>query len=159
MRWLLLAALMLMGAAIQTSREPAEYPSSTMVQDALAWAASGSPAPYPLRGCDGRTVGVVYTPCVRLAIAARLARDEGRPLRPHDVTSSDVDPLYGGRARGWWYVGVRLDVTPYWPERQDFDLVLLDPDEARAGLRDARVATRSGLPFWIGRGAAWPIRR
>jgi hypothetical protein len=103
-------------------------------------------------------VGVVYTPYVRLAIAARIARDEGRPLRPEDVTSSDLDPLYNGRTRGWWYVGVRLDVTSYLPERHAFDLVLLDVEEDRAGLRDARIATPSGLPFWIGRGRGMAYR-
>ena len=158
MRTRLLTPIALVISALQLTPEPGEYPSPIMVRDALAWAASGSPAPYPLRGKDGGTVGVVYTPYVRLAIAARIARAEGRPLRAPDVTSLDVDPLYGGRTSGWWYLGVRLDATSYLPDRHDYDVVLLDRDEAQAGLRDARIATRSGLPLWIGVGRGMAYR-
>jgi hypothetical protein len=106
--WLLLGCAPFLALAIQTrSPEPSASLSlgAADVRDALSWAASASPAPYPLRGTDGRTVGMVYTPYVRLAIAARVARSEGRPIEAEQVRPTDIDPLYGPFSRGLWYLG------------------------------------------------------
>jgi hypothetical protein len=161
-RWLLLILVPLVAPATQTQdRESAASLSAAEVRDALEWAASGSPAPYPLRGSDGRTVGIVYTPYVRLAISARVARDEGRPMRVEQVTRSDIDPIFGPSPHGRWYIGLRLDVTTYMPGQHDFDVVLVGNEEAPVGQLDARLAARGEFPLWIGRGrgmAYQPLR-
>ena len=143
---------LLVGATLRQSQGATAYPGAAVVRDALSWAATGSPAPYPMRDAGGRTVGVVYTPYVRLAISAQLARKGGGQFQAEQVTPADVDPLFGGATRGWWYIALRLDVTSYTPARHDFDVVLLSGAEARIGERDARLATPSGLPLWVGRG-------
>ena len=162
MRWVWLVLVPLMAPAVQTqSGESVVSLSAAEIRDALAWGASGSPAPYPLRGGDGRTVGVVYTPCVRLAISARVARDQGRPMRAEQVTKLDIDPLFDPSPGGRWYIGLRLDVTLYEPGLHDFDVVLIGNEEAPIDQLDPRLATRGEFPLWIGRGrgmAYQPLR-
>jgi hypothetical protein len=161
-RWLLLVFVPLVAPATMTqNRESVASLSPAEIRDALAWAASGSPAPYPLLGNDGRTVGIVYTPYVRLAISARIARDEERPIRADQVTRLDVDPILGPSPHGRWYIGLRLDVTTYKPGQHDFDVVLVGNEEAPIGQLDARLAARGEFPLWIGRGrgmAYQPLR-
>src|SRR5689334_24655473 len=67
---------------------------------AIAWGTSGEPAPYPLhhRSPDPAKVnpvivGVVYTPFVRVALAARQAHDAFRDFGEQDVTPLIVEPL------------------------------------------------------------------
>jgi hypothetical protein len=152
----LMALIAMLGLAAQTP--PPARPEALTAADlssALAWAATGSPGPYPLRNGDGRTVGVVYTPYVRAAVAARVARDEGHALTADQVTPADLDPMGGESHRGWWwYIGLRLDVTTYLPGEQDFDAVLVSGEEVRAGHLDVRLAMPGGLTRAIGRGSS-----
>ena len=146
---------------IESNREPVASLTTDEIRDALVWAASGSPAPYPLRGSDGRAVGIVYTPYVRLAISARVARHEGRPMRAERVTRADIDPIFDPSPQGRWYIGLRLDVTSYKRGQHDFDVVLVGNEESPIGQLDARLATRGEFPLWIGRGrgmAYQPLR-
>lgn len=159
MRWLLLALVPLVASATLTQNpESGASLSPAEIRDALAWAASGSPRPYPLRGNDGRAVGIVYTPYVRLAISARVARDEGHPMRAEQVTRLDIDPIFGPSPHGRWYIGLRLDVTTYKPGQHDFDVVVVGNEEAPIDQLDARLAARGGLPLWIGRGRGMAYR-
>jgi len=75
-------------------------PSPQDVRAAIAWGNSGEPAPYPLhhRSYDPAKensviVGVVYTPFVRVALAAKQAHDAFRDFGEEDVTPSIVEPL------------------------------------------------------------------
>src|SRR4051794_33002853 len=70
------------------------------VRAAIASGNSGEPAPYPLhyRSPDPAKenpviVGVVYTPFVRVALAAKQAHDAFREFAEEDVTPSIVEPL------------------------------------------------------------------
>jgi hypothetical protein len=161
-RWLMLVLVPLVAPVTQTQNgESVASLSAAEIRDAVAWAASGSPAPYPLRGSDGRAVGIVYTPYVRLAISAYVARSEGRPIRADQVTRSDIDPIFDPSPRGRWYIGLRLDVTSYEPGQHDFDVVLVGSEDTPVGQLDARLATRGEFPLWIGRGrgmAYQPLR-
>jgi len=67
---------------------------------AIAWGNSGEPAPYPLhhRSYDPAKqnsviVGVVYTPFVRVALAAKQAHSAFRDFSEEDLTPSVVEPL------------------------------------------------------------------
>jgi hypothetical protein len=70
------------------------------VRAAIAWGNSGEAAPYPLhhRSPDPAKVnpvivGVIYTPFVRVALAAKQAHDAFRDFGEQDVTPSIVEPL------------------------------------------------------------------
>ncbi len=68
------------------------------------------------------------------------------------MTLEDIDPLHGEHAHGWWYIGLRLDVATYAPERQGFDVLLVSDEEPRGGELDAPLAMPRALLRWIGRG-------
>jgi hypothetical protein len=70
------------------------------VRAAIVWGTSGEPAPYPLhhRSADPAKenpviVGVVYTPFVRVALAAKQAHDAFRDFSNDDLTPSMIEPL------------------------------------------------------------------
>jgi hypothetical protein len=154
-RQLLLGLVASLGLAAQTpTPKTRALLSAADIQRALAWAATGSPAPYPLRSSDGRTVGVVYTPYVLVAVAARVAREEGHPITANQVTPTDIAPMRGRPENGAWFIGLRLDVTTYTPGQQDFDVVVVSEEEVRAGELDAKLAMPGGLLRLIGRGSA-----
>src|SRR4051812_35620180 len=67
---------------------------------AIAWGHGGEPAPYLLHHRSADTskenpviVGVVYTPFVRVAVAATQAHDVFRDFTDDDVTPSMIEPL------------------------------------------------------------------
>jgi hypothetical protein len=78
---------------------PAATLSPKDIADAIQLGNFGEPAPYRLHGrsVDPRRrnafeLAAVYTPFVRVALAARSARDAGHVLLPDDVDSKLVEP-------------------------------------------------------------------
>lgn len=73
--------------------------SASDIEQAIEFGLSGEPEPYLLRHVPGAVksssviVGVVYTPFVRVAVAARHAREEGQAFTPADVTPKLVEPV------------------------------------------------------------------
>ncbi len=92
--------------------QPIETLSPQDIAAAIDWGTHGDPAPYPLylRRADwwvkqnaGRPRkdigGLVYTPFVRVALAAKAAHDAGLPFTPDDIPPGTTDPVV--------YVGFR----------------------------------------------------
>ena len=95
---LVAAAALLSGRSV--GAELAASLSPKDIRDAIAWGRQGDPAPYNLhhRSYDpGKEnpviVGVVYTPFVRVALAAKKAHDAFREFGDEDLTPALVEPL------------------------------------------------------------------
>lgn len=66
------------------------------ITQAIEWGQSGRPEGYPLRSAfpgNKTPPGAVYTPYLRVALAARAAREEGRTFTTGDVTAEMTAPL------------------------------------------------------------------
>lgn len=66
------------------------------IAEAIEWGRSAQPEPYVLRSpftTNKTPPGVVYTPYVRVALAARSADDQGREFGVEDVTAEMTAPL------------------------------------------------------------------
>jgi hypothetical protein len=73
--------------------------TSKEIDEAIEWGMNGDPAPYLLHhaGQPGRVnpviVGAVYTPFLRVALAAKVARQAGRTFAQSDVSQSLIEPV------------------------------------------------------------------
>jgi hypothetical protein len=95
---LVAAAALLSGHSLEAELAASLSPKD--IRDAIAWGMQGEPAPYSLhhRSYDpGKQnpviVGVVYTPFVRVALAAKKAHDAFREFGDEDLTPTLVEPL------------------------------------------------------------------
>lgn len=96
---------MSLACAILGARSLRAQPAPTLtardIEDAIQWGVSGAPGPYSLthmntdvrNGTPPVIVAVVYTPFVRVALAAKAARDKGEDFTPTDVQNSWVEPI------------------------------------------------------------------
>jgi hypothetical protein len=89
--------------------QPTGAPTELDIADAIQFGTFGDPAPYPLRGLarpgivNRAIVGVVYTPFIRIALAAKVARLNGEPFTRDDVTARLAEPVVYVAFR--WYCG------------------------------------------------------
>ena len=116
------------------------------IAQAIEWGQSGRPEAYPLRSAFPRnktTPGVVYTPYLRVALAARAAREEERGFTAEDVTSEMTAPFI------YFAIGeVGEDPRPPGPLLADTPVSMrLITDHSRAGSSDRREIS----PVWIRR--------
>ena len=128
--------------------------TSKEIDDAIEWGMSGDPAPYLLHhaGQPGRVnpviVGAVYTPFLRVALAAKAARQAGRTFAQSDVSQSLIEPLAYVALR--WYCCDRdrndpASFDPFVP----FDYKIATPgDRVVRAPYGLRVTTS---PVWIKR--------
>ena len=75
---------------------PAQSLNPQQISAAIAWGRTTRPEPYDLRSAFTRTktpAGHVYTPYLRVALAARFAAERGLDFTVHDVTSEMKEPL------------------------------------------------------------------
>jgi hypothetical protein len=75
--------------------EPLTSLTEADLREAIAWGESGTAGPYSLRAKHNRAIeaGWVYTPFVRVALAAATSKAAGEPLRPSDIPSSLTKPV------------------------------------------------------------------
>ncbi len=127
------------------------------IDEAIEWGMQGDPAPYLLHheGHPGRIntviVGVIYTPFLRVALAAKAARNAGRTFAPSDVTPKLVEPVIYVAFR--WYCCVDPDYgtdrATWDPSKPPLDYKIAVPgDGVLRGKPRLRV---TGWPLWIGR--------
>jgi hypothetical protein len=67
-----------------------QFLTPELIAEAIVWGRSAQPEPYVLRSAFIRNEtppGVVYTPYLRVALAARAAADQGREFTVEDVTA------------------------------------------------------------------------
>jgi hypothetical protein len=129
--------------------------SPKMIAEAIERGTYGDPTPYLLRHAGGRTpnpviVGAIYTPYLRVALAARAARAAGRTFTEADVTPESIEPVFYVAFR--WYC---CDTDR--PEKDSFNpLVPFDYKVARVRAGDGYAPTARSLqeaipPLWIRR--------
>lgn len=73
-----------------------QFLTPEQIAEAIVWGWSAQPDPYVLRSAFIRNKtppGVVYTPYLRVALAARAAADQGREFTVEDVTAEMTAPL------------------------------------------------------------------
>jgi hypothetical protein len=107
------------GCAVLFAAPLVAQPSSTLtpkdIHEAIEWGLTGDPSPYLLHHQDGRTgngvnsviVGAVYTPFLRVALAAKAARDKREDFTPADVKAAWIEPVVYVAFR--WYCCVDRD--------------------------------------------------
>jgi hypothetical protein len=123
------------------------------IDGAIKWGMDGDPTPYLLhyKAQAGKAnpviVGAVYTPFLRVALAAKAARSAGRDFTSNDVTRVLIEPVVYVAFR--WYCCVD-------PEHGD-DLASWDPTKPPVDYKiavpgDQRVGTlRLASPLWTSR--------
>jgi hypothetical protein len=96
----LLAGGVLIAFSLSLHAEPLGTLTAKDIEDAISWTARADPAPYALhhqspdpRRVNPVIVGAVYTPFVRVALAAKAASDAGRVLSADDVPPQLLEPL------------------------------------------------------------------
>ena len=126
------------------------------IDEAIKWGMNGDPTPYLLhhKGPPGKVnpviVGAIYTPFLRVALAAKAARSAGRDFVSSDVTRSLIEPVIYVAFR--WYCCVDPehgnDLASWDPNRPPVDYKIAVPG-------DRLVGSHSGLrvtsPLWASR--------
>lgn len=84
---------------------------SVLIQQAIDWGRSEEPAPYrifhaPGEGRNPHVVGLVYTPFLRVALAARAAQEAGHALDASSLPAWLVAPMVHIAVR--WYTDCEL---------------------------------------------------
>lgn len=129
-------------------------PSATLttkdIDQAIEWGTNGDPAPYLLhhRSPDPATinpvvVGLVYTPFVRVALAARAAREAGHTFASSDIAPSVLEPIVHVAFR--WYCCAAPDPATFDPRNPADHKIAVPGERVSVGLRV--MAT----PVWVTR--------
>jgi hypothetical protein len=145
-------------AVVFSTRLHAQVPDTTLapkdIDEAIAWGTQGNPAPYLLhyRGRPGRVnvviVGAVYTPFLRVALAAKFAREAGRSFTHNDVSPNLIEPLAYVALRWYCCDPDRADPANFDPWTP-FDYQIAVPGDRVLRLMPGHHVTAS--PMWITR--------
>jgi hypothetical protein len=160
-------ALVVAVALIAAVGRPAASPVATLspkdIADAIQLGNFGEPRPYALRARSADPnkrnpvdLGSIYTPFVRVALAARAARDAGHVLSPDDVDPKLLEPVV--HIAFHWFVKDRehpdSDYAPsqtYWIFKRDIDWSGLprpangvDPTSVKRGAEAAALLAAFG---------------
>jgi hypothetical protein len=130
--------------------------TSKDVEAAIQWGMQGDPSPYLLHisiqpggGTSSAVVGAVYTPFLRVALAARLAREKHQEFAVSDVQPDWVEPVVYVAFR--WYCCIDpehgSDHTTWNPFASPTDYVIAVPgDPVLRPMPSIRV---TASPLWI----------
>jgi hypothetical protein len=126
------------------------------IEEAIKWGMDGDPTPYLLhhKGLAGKQnpviVGAVYTPFLRVALAAKAARAAGRDFTSRDVTRSLIEPVVYVAFR--WYCCVDPahgnDLDSWDPSRPPVDYKIAVPGDRSPG---SPSSLRLASPLWTTR--------
>jgi hypothetical protein len=132
-------------------------PSPTLtpkdVNEAIEWGLTSNPSPYLLHHEDGRPgtgvnsviVGAIYTPFLRVALAAKAARDKREDFTPADVKAAWIEPVVYVAFR--WYCCVDRDhgndLAAWDPSKPPVDYEIAVPGDRVLG---GRV---TASPLWV----------
>ena len=128
----------------------ARTPTAVDIEEAIRWGETGTPSPYLLHHAqyqgttDDVVVGAVYTPFVRVALAAHAAHDKGERLDPENIPEWVVEPVVYIAFRWYCCDGDHGDMASYHP-LEPFDYALAVPGRP-AGLRNIAAP-----PLWVER--------
>jgi len=109
----LAACAMLFSAPLVAQPSPTLTPKD--IDEAIQWGLTSAPSPYLLHHEDGRPgsgvnsviVGAIYTPFLRVALAAKAARDKREDFTSADVQGPWIEPVVYVAFR--WYCCVDAD--------------------------------------------------
>lgn len=104
-----------------------------LIQQAIDWGRSDSPQPYrifhaPGEGRNPHVVGLVYTPFLRVALAARAAHETGQDLDAASLPAWLVAPVVHIAVR--WYTDCELNEDVIGPAVE-----VVTPDAMLGGIR------------------------
>jgi CheY-like chemotaxis protein len=124
------------------------------IDEAVKWGMHGSPTPYLLhhKGPSGKInpviVAAIYTPFLRVALAARAARSAGRDFASSDVTPRLIEPLIYVAFR--WYCCVDRehgnDPASWDPTRPPVDYKIAVPGDRLVGTHSRLHVPTEGAP-------------
>jgi hypothetical protein len=124
------------------------------IDEAIKWGMEGDPTPYLLHyeGSPGKVnpviVGTIYTPFLRVALAANVARSAGRDFASSDVTPSLIEPVIYIAFR--WYCCVDSDhgndLASWDPSRPPVDYKIAVPGDRVVRSHSRLRVTAS--PLW-----------
>ncbi len=136
-------------------------PSPTLtprdIDEAIELGLTGDPTPYllhhvgrrPESGVDSMIVGAIYTPFLRIALAAKAARDRREDFTPADVKTAWIEPVVYVAFR--WYCCVDLDhghdLASWDPSKPPVDYKIAVPGDRVTRGRTGLSVTTS--PLWI----------
>jgi hypothetical protein len=145
---LVLKAVVLAMAATPSLAQP-EALSLTEIEAAIKWGIDGEPGPYLIHHAQGPqginrvVVGAVYTPFVRVALAARALFEQGKTLTAAEVPNGLVLPEAWVAVR--WYID-HCPLATTWPVVEAVQPnVLLAGRRGPSGLQPTRTADRDVL--------------
>ena len=124
------------------------------IDAAIKWGTQGSPTPYLLHHrrpdpakVNPVVVGAVYTPFLRVALAAKAAQERGHSFAASDVPSSLIEPVAYVAVR--WYCCVDRehgDDRENWHPLVPFDYKIAVPGRSSSP-RQLNLVT----PLWVSR--------
>jgi hypothetical protein len=131
------------------AQEPRFALSKEQIAEAIAWGLTGRPEGYALRNSAAERIGTLYTPYLRVALAARFAAERNQPFSANDVSPKTIDPLFAkpsGEAIA--YVAMRVGGAESPDDLPSFDVRLLHAPSNSATMK--LMATSGSMS--IGRG-------
>ena len=122
--------------------------SAADIEAAIKWGVDGEPGPYLIHHAQGQgpnrvVVGAVYTPLVRVALAAKALYEQGKTLTAAEVPAGLILPEAWRGIR--WYVG-NCPLMAIWPDVKVVQHnAMLGGRRGPNGLRPIRTANRDVL--------------
>jgi len=109
------------------------------IDQAIEWGMNGDPGPYLLHHMSSQpgkinpvVVGLVYTPFVRVALAARAARKAGRNFASSDIAPTLPEPIAHVAFR--WYCCAGQDRATFDPRNPADQKIAVPGDRVSGGL-------------------------
>jgi hypothetical protein len=155
MRVHLTFAIILATLASVVSAQPRETLTAKDIAEAIEWGLHGEPTPYLIHNFQREpdvvnqgVMAVLYTPFLRVALAAKAAATVGDTFEPDDVTDEIIAPVFYVAFR--WYCCVDLlhgDRENWHPRTPPFNYKIAEPGDPAAQLRG--LVTQK--PLWVTR--------
>jgi hypothetical protein len=150
-------SLTVLACAIFVPTLSAAQPSAVLtpsdMRAAITWGSSGAPSPYVLhnqqrRGeVNGGVLALIYTPFVRVALAAKTAHDNYREFTPDDITEDLVKPVAYIAYRWYCCDGDHGADMEHWHPLSPFDYKIGVPGDLVA-TAEKRMFIK---PLWVRR--------
>jgi hypothetical protein len=148
-----LATVSIVVMATSLQAQPAETLTAKDIADAIQLGTYGEPAPYPVHYLQREpdvvndvVVAVLYTPFVRVALAAKVATAKGIAFEPSDVTAAMIEPVYYVAFRWYCCDGVHGEMGNWYPG--PFDYKIAAPGHWLLAWPGSFVTER---PLWVTR--------
>jgi hypothetical protein len=140
-------------SAILLQAQPSETLSPKDIADAIQLGTYGVPSPYlvhnwNLRGeeVNQEVLAVLYTPFLRVALAAKAATEKGITFEPGDVTDEMIAPVFYVAFRFYWCDGVHRAASHEHPNSEPSDYMIAEPGRLPVYVQPGWAVTAK--PLW-----------